>query len=73
MNIYGTVVRMYRALGIGTIKPTKNVGNLVLFMTSAVRGGLEGFQQLIEDDQVEYRVFPEEIAGANVAVDVWKR
>jgi cold shock CspA family protein len=73
MNGYGTIERMYRPLGIGTIKPNKSGGPTVIFTTAAVKGGIDGFQKLVENDKVEYRVFSEDIAGAKFAGDVWKR
>jgi cold shock CspA family protein len=72
MNGYGTIDRMYRSLGIGTINPQEG-GSKIIFTVAAVKGGADGFQSLIEKDKVEYRVLEENIAGAKFAVDVWKK
>jgi hypothetical protein len=73
MNGYGTIDRMYRPLGIGTIKPDKAGLPTVIFTATAVQGGFDGFQRLVELDKVEYRAFTEEIGGAKFAGDVWKK
>ena len=71
MNGYGTIERIYRPLGVGTIKP-KSGGPLIVFTIAAVHGGLNGFNELIETHQIHYRIFEEEIAGIKFAADVWK-
>lgn len=78
MNGYGTIEKMYRPLGIGEIKPKVSPPNVgasqnVVFTASAVQGGVDGFQRLVESDQVEYRIFSDDIAGVKFARDVWKK
>jgi len=78
MNGYGTIERMYRPLEIGEIKPKVSPPNVgasqnIVFTARAVQGGVDGFQKLVEGDQVEYRVFSDDIAGVKFARDVWKK
>jgi hypothetical protein len=78
MNGYGTIERMYRPLGIGEIKPNIGPADVglsqnVVFTANAVQGGVDGFQRLVENDQVEYRVFNDDIGGTKFARDVWKK
>ena len=74
MNGYGTgsIEQLYRPLGIGTIKTKDGQPKLVIFTFTAVQDGQQGFQHLLEGDQVRYRVFQEVIAEATFASDVWK-
>ena len=71
MNGYGTIERMYRPLGIGTIKAGDK--SHIIFTPSAVQGGADGFDKLVENDQVWYQRFSEDIAGAKFASDVRKK
>jgi hypothetical protein len=71
MNGYGTIDRMYRPLGIGTIKAQDK--SHIIFTPSAVQGGAEGFDKLVQNDKVWYQIFGEHIAGANFASDVRKK
>jgi cold shock CspA family protein len=73
MNGYGTIDRMYRPLAIGTIKRDDATVVDVIFTASAVQGGIDGYHRLVEGDKVVYRLFSDEIAGAKLAADVWKK
>jgi cold shock CspA family protein len=74
MNGYGTgsVEQVYRPLGIGTIKTQHGKPAFVIFTSTAVQDGQEGFQHLLQGDEVRYQIFQGEIAGATFASDVWK-
>ncbi|MFT4121935.1 hypothetical protein [Bradyrhizobium sp.] len=71
MNGYGTVEKIYRPLGIGVIR-TSN-GTTVIFTAGSVQGGDEGFQDLTEGDEVNYRLFEDRIETIGIARDVWKK
>ena len=66
----GTIKRIYRGLGIGTIKPDRG-GEEIIFSSGAVKGGDRGFQDLGEGDRGKYHNYPETIGGRNFADDVW--
>jgi hypothetical protein len=69
MNGYGTIDQIFRPLGIGTIRPGGGDARII-FTANAVRGGLES---LVQENEVEYRTFNEDIAGVKFARDVWKK
>jgi hypothetical protein len=73
MNGYGTIDRMYRPLAIGAIKRDGTPVADVIFTASAVQSGIDGYHRLVEGDKVLYRLFSDEIVGAKLAADVWKK
>jgi hypothetical protein len=45
----------------------------VIFTASAVQSDIDGYHRLVEGDKVLYRLFSDEIVGAKLAADVWKK
>jgi hypothetical protein len=73
MNGYGTIEKIYRPLGIAIIKSKKDESRIIV-TPGAVRRGADGFDELTEGDEVEYRQFDGAVAGGvSIARDVWKK
>ncbi len=71
MNGYGNIEKIYRPLGIGVIRSSS--GSTIIFTAGSVRNGNDGFQDLIEGEEVNYRLFDDKIEQVGIARDVWRK